>query len=934
MVRFVLSGLPIVPAAKRLLCFCFAMLLGMSVVVRAQENSECMDCHEDETLQGKRDGQKFSVYIAEEIVGASVHKSLNCIECHSDLKESDFPHKRRLAKVNCTTCHEKEEKLFADSLHGRALASGDVLAPRCQSCHGKHDILPVKDRNSNVAPPNIPFVCGSCHSEGTKVQIQRVIHEDHILENFSESIHGEGLLKKGLTVSATCVTCHSAHHILPHTDPRSLISRENVAKTCETCHAQIERVHRKIINGKLWQKSPESIPVCIECHQPHKVRKALYPEGVADMDCLVCHNKPDLKHSADGRSLFVDAEEIKGSIHTKVSCAQCHTQVTPARERACETITTKVNCAICHTDQVDQYQQSMHGKLVTEKNPNAPTCLNCHGTHAILGKKNLASPTFPTNVPKLCSQCHREEGKAAVLYKGKQHDIDKNYAESIHGRGLLESGLVVAAMCTSCHTAHKVLPASDPASSVNRHNIAATCAHCHKGVYEKFQRSVHFSETDPENKFPVCNECHTAHTIKRTDRKQFNFEIMDVCGKCHLQIAETYFDTFHGKVSKLGFAKAAKCHDCHGSHDISKVTSPTSPLSPNRITTTCQKCHPSAGRRFAGYLTHATHHDPQKYPWVYWTFWSMTALLVGTFVVSGVHTLLWLPRSLQMRRAHPPKPYDPNERQYVRFKLRYRILHGTMIVSFLTLAITGMTLKFSYTAWAMFLSWLLGGFEVTGTLHRAAALVLVGVFCYHISDLIRRKRSELGTWKDMLFGPNTILLTPRDIHEVWATLKWYVGKGPRPMYGRWTYWEKFDYFAVFWGIAIIGSSGLMLWFPEYFTFFLPGWLINVATIVHSDEALLAAGFIFTIHFFNTHFRPEKFPMDTVIFSGRMSLEDLQHERPLEYQKLVAENQLEANLAAPMPPATLRTIKFFAWIALVLGIALVIGILYAMIFAYN
>ena len=307
---------------------------------------------------------------------------------------------------------------------------------------------------------------------------------------------------------------------------------------------------------------------------------------------------------------------------------------------------------------------------------------------------------------------------------------------------------------------------------------------------------------------------------------------------------------------------------------------------------------------------------------------------MGTFAISGMHTLLWLPKSLQMRRLHPPKPYDPSEKQYVRFGVFYRVLHAIMIVSFLTLTITGMTLKFSYTRWAVFISALLGGFEVSGFLHRFAAVALFGLMAAHLWDLGRRKRSELKSWKQIIFGPDTILFTLRDIREIIATLKWYMGKGPRPQYGRWTYWEKFDYFAVFWGIAIIGTSGLMLWFPEGFTRFLPGWVINVATIIHSDEALLAAGFIFTIHFFNTHFRPEKFPMDTVIFTGRISLEELKHERPAEYAELMAKGELEEHLAAPLPPKAVRTMKFFAWIALIAGLLLVACIIYAMIFGYK
>src|SRR3989338_4632159 len=100
-------------------------------------------------------------------------------------------------------------------------------------------------------------------------------------------------------------------------------------------------------------------------------------------------------------------------MHAKVSCAKCHSEVSPSKARACETIKGKVDCAVCHSDQVDQYQRSTHGKLHKENNPNAPTCADCHKTHGTLGKKDLSSPTFPTNVPTLCAECHMETGKAA-----------------------------------------------------------------------------------------------------------------------------------------------------------------------------------------------------------------------------------------------------------------------------------------------------------------------------------------------------------------------------------------------------------------------------------------------------------------------------------------------------------------------------------------
>jgi len=273
--------------------------------------------------------------------------------------------------------------------------------------------------------------------------------------------------------------------------------------------------------------------------------------------------------------------------------------------------------------------------------------------------------------------------------------------------------------------------------------------------------------------------------------------------------------------------------------------------------------------------------------------------------------------------------------QYRRFSRLNRVLHALMIVSFIALALTGMSLKFSYTGWAAFLSRLFGGFETAGYVHRAAATLMFGLFVTHLWDLDHKRRTVYGgsLWR-MLTGPDTMLFTKRDLRELAGSLKWFVGAGPRPRYGRWTYWEKFDYFAVFWGIFVIGSTGLMLWFPIFFTRFLPGWVINVATIIHSDEALLATGFIFTVHFFNTHLRPEKFPMDTVVFTGRVPLAEFRRDKPAEYEALVASGKLEENLVEPYPPVVIRTVRAFAWTALGIGTLIVLWITYAMVFAYR
>ncbi len=629
-----------------------ALLLPRSFAA-AQENAECLTCHGDKSLTGERDGKTVSVFVDEKHFSTSIHSSLTCVSCHTQLEGKEMPHEPGVGRVNCGTCHATEQEEHSKSLHGQALARGDQLAPRCTDCHGTHDILPGADKNSPVSPLRIPFTCGKCHQEGAPVQQRRVIHQDHILENFSESIHGEGLLKKGLIVAPNCASCHTAHSIRPHTDPASSIARKNIVRTCTKCHAEIELVHRKIIKGELWEKEANVLPACVDCHQPHKVRKVFYTQGMADKDCLRCHEKKDIRASDDRRSLTVNAEEVARSKHGKIACSQCHSDVNASHVRPCETIAKAVDCSSCHAEVGQLFTASIHGKLSAKQDPNAPTCKECHGTHGVMGKENPGSPTFATNVPDLCARCHREGNKAAVRYTGEEHKIIERYTESIHGKGLMKSGLTVTAMCTNCHTAHDILPRSDSLSSVNPANLPQTCGKCHHGIEDKFQKSVHSPlVTQTDKKLPVCNDCHTAHTIRRTDEQGFKLQIMQQCGRCHTEIAKTYFDTYHGKVSQLGYTKTAKCYDCHGAHDVLPVTDARSHLSRENVVATCQKCHEGATRRFAGYLTHATHHDPKKYPVLFWTFWGMTSLLIGTFVFGGIHTLLWLPRALQMRRAH------------------------------------------------------------------------------------------------------------------------------------------------------------------------------------------------------------------------------------------------------------------------------------------
>ncbi len=290
---------------------CIATIINISVSNFAQSNDDCFACHDDKSLTGTKNGKNISVFVNSKSLMGSIHEKLKCVECHSDVNPDDLPHADDLQNVNCSICHTLESTQYKESLHGKAISKGDKLAPRCQTCHGTHNILQAKNPKSPTYPFNIPYLCGRCHREGTPVQLQRHIPQDRILENYSESIHGEGLLKKGLIVAATCVSCHSAHHVLPHTDLRSTISRKNIASTCATCHVQIESVHQKTIQGALWEKEAHVLPACVECHQPHKIRRVFYNEGFSNSECLKCHSNRNIVAAKDNRSLFVDETKIQ-----------------------------------------------------------------------------------------------------------------------------------------------------------------------------------------------------------------------------------------------------------------------------------------------------------------------------------------------------------------------------------------------------------------------------------------------------------------------------------------------------------------------------------------------------------------------------------------------------------------------------------------------
>ena len=671
--------------------------------------------------------------------------------------------------------------------------------------------------------------------------------------------------------------------------------------------------------------------------------------------CLDCHSDKTLsKTNSLGKeiSLFVDEARFVGSVHATNNCTSCHTDVSDKHPDDNVPIRSP-SCASCHELPGKDYSASIHGVSHKLGASGAANCWDCHGSHNILSAKRADSPVFKLNLPNTCATCHTNTGLTKE-YQMKYPEAAAQYLDSIHGRALLKMGLIVAPSCNDCHGVHGIKRAVDRDSPINAANVAKTCGKCHVKIEQTYNQSVHGQLlAKGDKRGPVCTDCHTAHQVETPQNGHFKMASDKRCGRCHQDRLEHYRDTYHGKAMALGkpnvASDVAACYDCHGHHDVLPASNPSSRLSKANILPTCQQCHPGATAGFTLYKPHANPLDGKNYPVMHITFLCMTTLLVGVFVFFGGHTGAWLFRAGYLY-LHDSKTFREAKistqnggEWFTRFAPFERFLHFLVVTSFLLLVITGMPLKFYYTNWAKTLFDIIGGAETARALHRLGAIVTFLYFGLHVGSVLAKswngrkqiRDPQSGKWSlkrlwSTVFGPDSMMPTLQDWRDFLAHNRWFFGRGPKPQFDRWTYWEKFDYFAVFWGVFIIGSSGLVMWFPTFFTRFLPGWLINVALIIHSDEALLAAGFIFSIHFFNTHFRIEKFPMDTVIFSGRVSKNELLHERRRWYDRLVATGKLDDFRVRDEWLRWKSIARSFGYFFFGLGVILLVLILYAMI----
>ena len=661
-----------------------------------------------------------------------------------------------------------------------------------------------------------------------------------------------------------CAQCHDDVHAK---------DKEHAKLTCQKCHADVkDEDHMEVLDA---------------------------PDAAQKL-CEGCHEK---SHAA----------LVKGS-HDSNSCQDCHGSIHKGDFARVNTTA----CETCHEDQVKALATSVHAKEAT--------CSECHGdVHNPRTHKDPLSPTSAVMQVESCTSCHDSKGVKA-------------FRHSVHGQGVLGAGLSVAPSCSSCHGAHDILKVDDPTAKVSRQNITKTCGNCHTFIEAQWKDSVHgqlFAKqlaegtllTAPKGEQPaVCTNCHSAHETFDPNLPGGALKMSEGCAQCHASRVASWKDSFHGKASMLGFTPVATCHDCHTAHRMLSADDAKSTVHEANLTKTCGECHPGADPSFAGFKVHVDPKNKEDSKVIHYVWLAMTSLLVGTLAFFALHTLLWFQRALVgfiRKEFHFPH----NGEKYVRrFRPVHMWVHVCIILTFLALAATGLPLKFSLYEGAKPMIALFGGPGAARVIHRIAGVLTFGYGLFFLGYLFReivlKKRREL------LFGWQSMVPNKKDLVDIRDNIKWFLYQGPRPKLDRWAYWEKFDFLAVFWGVIVIGLSGLMLWFPVATAKVFPGWALNLAYIIHGDEALLATGFIFFFHFFHTHLRPESFPLDPVIFTGSVPLERFMKERPTEYERLVASGKLEESLV-PGPTERVRMVAYvFGFTALTLGILLGAFLIYA------
>jgi cytochrome b subunit of formate dehydrogenase len=535
-----------------------------------------------------------------------------------------------------------------------------------------------------------------------------------------------------------------------------------------------------------------------------------------------------------------------------------------ARAAAAEKI-PNVQCLECHSDKgltkdlpdgkqislfVDaaKLEASVHGKV---------QCAECH--------KDLMAEhpdDQKTAAPVECASCHAKQSKT--------------FGASVHAIAR-HNGNEKAAYCKDCHGTHEVFLRQSTRSRIHVTNLAKTCGECHRKEADDVTASVHGqSMLSGKGEAATCIDCHSEHQIMGLKGPAASLQTAETCSTCHASQrinsrfgmpndrVKTFFESYHGLAATGGSTTAANCASCHGYHKILRSSDPDSMIHPSHLMATCGKCHLGATQLFVGGTIHGNDDQGGEIGMVvnHWVKKIYITLIVLTVSLLGLHNGVWWWRKVSARRR-------AQGAMVVRMDRGQRIQHFVLMSSFLVLAITGFALKFPTTWFAH----LMGSEEIRRWIHRIAGLVLLANVAYHLYYVVftakgRKLLEDLWPrWRDA-----------RDV----VTNVGHLALGwPKAKFGRFGYPEKLEYWAVVWGSAVMGVTGLAIWFKMDVTRWFPRWVVEVAITIHYYEAILACLAILVWHFYYVMFDPDVYPMNSAWLDGKVPKKWHDEEHPLD-----------------------------------------------------
>jgi cytochrome b subunit of formate dehydrogenase len=585
-------------------------------------------------------------------------------------------------------------------------------------------------------------------------------------------------------------------------------------------------------------------------------------------DCMACHSNPAMTKDSGGKkvSLYVDENKLMQSIHGSLfTCVDCHKLANDPKDKNKR---RRPECSDCHTDEQAAYERGLHSKPTKGGTAPAATCIDCHGApHEILAADDPKSPVNHSNIPATCGRCH-----------GQKFLMESN--------GESEK----AAVCTDCHGTHEILRANDPKSPINKFNVPATCGKCHSTVSQTFMASIHGQGLARGNGLaPSCTDCHGIHTIKAHIDPNSSVSEQNLarttCARCHEGVrlskefgvpgnrVSSYMDSYHGLAAEGGSAVVANCASCHGVHNILPSSDPRSTINRANLDATCGKCHQGVTQKFTltrVHLEDGTHPRDIGSIAVRWIRWFYLVLIFGVIGAMFLHNaIIW--RSKAVARRAMLNPY------MVRMTVNQRWQHLVLLTSFIVLVITGFALKFPYSGLAEALAM---GEKLRSIVHRVAGVILIGAGIYHVFYLAMTAE---GRRLICAFAPG-----PKDVFDAWATMRYYLGLGgEKPRYGRFSYAEKAEYWALVWGSVLMAVTGIMMWAKVTTGNLLARWWVDVATSIHYYEAILATLAILVWHFYQVFLDPDVYPMNWAWWDGKMPVHRYREEHGLDTEALAA-----------------------------------------------